>query len=126
MDIRVSEAMSKDMGTRLTDSIIEALAGSGKFNVVTRTQRNMILKKKGFKQSECASEGCAAEVGRIIGVKKMIAGKVSKVADMYIIKLKLFDVETAQEEKTSDRTVRGSQAELINWAKVLAGDLLVN
>jgi hypothetical protein len=66
------------------------------FNVFERNKMNKILEEQGFQLSGCTSNKCAVEIGKIIGVKKIIVGNVDKVGSIYSLNIRMVDIETGQ------------------------------
>jgi len=58
----------------LTDRLRSEMVSVGAFQVVERGQMEMILQEQGFQQTGCSSAECAVEVGKLLGVSKMITG----------------------------------------------------
>ena len=94
------------------------LVKSGLFNIMERSQMKNILKEQGFQQSGavCTDASCAVQVGQLLSVEKMIAGSVGKIGRMYILNVKLIDVETGKIVLTSDEQIKGEIEDVFNIA----------
>jgi hypothetical protein len=93
----------------LTDRLREVLLDSGQFVLVDRSQMEAVLEEQALQQTGCTSQECAVQVGRILGVRKLVAGKVVKISeDVWLLTALLVDVETAQTLK-----VRAAQGRLL-------------
>ena len=86
----VSEAESKLFVDYLSGHIVD----SGKYHVIDRGQRELILEELQFSQTGCTDESCQLEIGKILQAKEIIIGSLGKIGSKYIITMKLIDVET--------------------------------
>lgn len=77
------------------------LFNTNKFIVVEREKMDEILKEQGFQLSGCTSNECAVEVGKLLGVRQIVAGIVGKIGKLYTISIRLIDVESGKLLKTA-------------------------
>ena len=84
-----------ETGSSVADFIQTALYRTGRFNIVERKSIEKILKEQAFQKTGCTSTDCAVEVGKILNVNNIITGSVAKTGQMYIISIRLVDVETS-------------------------------
>jgi TolB-like protein len=49
-----------------------------------------------FQQTGCTSAECAIQIGKVLAVKKMVVGTVSRLGKKYFITVRMVDVETSQ------------------------------
>jgi hypothetical protein len=80
----------------LTERFRFELMKTGRFDVMERNEMNVILEEQAFQQTGCVDQSCAVEAGRLIAVKKMVAGTISKVGGIYSLNVKMLDVETGR------------------------------
>ena len=52
-----------------------------------------IMKEQNFQLFGCTSDECAVEVGKIVGVKQIIDGSISKVGDVYSVLISIISME---------------------------------
>jgi hypothetical protein len=98
----------------LTNQLRADLLKTGRFVVVDRSQINQILDEQAFQQSGCTSEECAVQVGRILGIEKIISGTVTKVsADLWQVSAILVEVETAETLRAETLNHQGSFPDLL-------------
>lgn len=91
-----------------SDKFREELFNSGKFTLVDRSQMDIILKEQALQQSGCTNQECAVKLGRILGVKKIITGQITKPNyDFWQVSINIIDVETAQILKIASETQKG-------------------
>ena len=55
---------------------------------------------KGFQQTGCTTNECIVEVGKLIGVEKIIGGSISQVGNIFSISSRIVNVETGEIEKS--------------------------
>jgi hypothetical protein len=96
MDLQAVQATPAEVQA-LTDRLREVLHKSGRFKLVERGQMDAVLNEQALQQTGCTSQECAVQVGRILGVRKLVVGKVVKVSDeVWLLSAALVDVETAE------------------------------
>lgn len=90
-------ASTKAQASAMTDRLREELLRTGIFVLVNRDQIDELLKEQAFQQTGCTSQECAVQVGKVLGVRKMVSGRVTKLDDQHwLLTANLTDVETAQ------------------------------
>ncbi len=92
----------------LSDRLRIEIFKVGIYQVLEREKMNRILDEMQFQLSGCTSDECAVEVGRIVGVQKIIAGSISKVGEYYSVSVRLIDVETGKIEATALEDIEGT------------------
>jgi hypothetical protein len=92
--------------------------------MVERNQMSEIMEEQGFQQSGCTSAECAAEIGALLGVQKMITGSFGKIGNTYTIEARMFAVETGQTQKTVSKTYKGEVDGLLPQIQIVAWELV--
>jgi tetratricopeptide (TPR) repeat protein len=72
-----------------------------------------ILQEQGFQQSGCTSNECIVEVGRLIGVEKIVGGSISKVGNLYSVSARIVSVETGEVLKAVSYDHGGKLSDLL-------------
>ncbi len=81
----------------LSDRLREELLRTGQFTMVDRSQMEAVLEEQAFQQIGCTEQECAVQVGQILGVRKIVAGKLTKLSErLWQISCIIVDVETAE------------------------------
>jgi hypothetical protein len=70
------------------------------FEVTDRYDQEYLLKKKDFTIENCYGKLCLVEVGKMLGVDKMISGSIDTYGETILLTLNLIDVATSTTEKT--------------------------
>jgi hypothetical protein len=78
--------------------------------VVDQQHQDEIIKAQNFQVSDRADRATAVRLGRILGVRKMVFGRLSRLGTSFSLNLLLVDVETAAQEGT--RETRCANCEL--------------
>ena len=97
--------------TRLSKSDEYINAGYPEYNIVERSEMNKILSE--FEFSQCVSDSCAIEFGRMLSADRMIFGLVGKIGGTYTFSIRMIDVETAKSIYIARKHYRGPVDELL-------------
>lgn len=82
----------------MTDRLRFELLKTKRFEVMERNEMNLILQEQAFQQTGCVDQGCAVEAGKLIAVRKVVSGSISRVGGIYTVNAKLLDVESGRVE----------------------------
>jgi len=91
-----AEGVSKSDARIISDRLRTDLFNTNMFTVIEREKVSEVLKEQGFQLSGCTSNECVIEVGKLIGVQNMVAGKIGKIGTMFTINVRIIDVETGK------------------------------
>ena len=108
----------------VTDLMRTELVNTGAFNILDRANMDAILAEQKFQNSGCTEQDCAAQIGKLLNVTKMVAGTMSKLLDSYHITVNLVDVQTGKILASHDAEAVDSKG-LREACKALAQKLLV-
>ncbi|MEZ0371149.1 MAG: CsgG/HfaB family protein [Candidatus Sericytochromatia bacterium] len=88
------EVTPAEAGT-LTDRLRAHVIHAGRYQVLEREKMQAILKEQGFQQSAaaCAGQDCSVRLGRLLGVRYLLSGSLSRVGGLYVLNARLLDVE---------------------------------
>lgn len=111
----------------ITDRMREVLLKTGRFTMVDRSQMEAILNEQALQQHTCAEEECAVAAGRILGVSKIVTGKVVKFSDSaWQVSALMVDVQTAETVSADSVRHQGDVFSLLDHQVPLLGDRLVS
>jgi len=127
MDLNCGTVLNKENCIALTNVVINAVVNLKKYSVVDRANRDKILAEAHFQQTTCVDERCTIEMGRQLGVGRMVVGSVSKLGNTYLVNLQLLNVETAAvDESATEKCDKCSLEKLIDTvgdvARILMGE----
>ena len=108
----------------IADRLRFHLGNLGVFRVLERNRMEAILQEMGFQLSgACDTEECLTQIGRILGVSKMVAGSVSKVGEIYALQVRLVDIASSEIERQAISDVEGIEAVLLEGTEDVARQL---
>lgn len=108
----------------LTQKLESELIQTKALIMVEKNQMSEIMEEQGLQDSSCTSQECAAKIGNILGVQKMVTASFGKIEDTYTIEARLFTVESGETEKIVSKTYKGegdslqTQIQIIGWELV--------
>ncbi|MBL7010582.1 MAG: hypothetical protein ISR82_05125 [Candidatus Marinimicrobia bacterium] len=108
----------------LTQRLGSELVQTNALIMVERNQMSEIMDEQGFQQAGCTSAECAAEIGALLGVQKMITGSFGKIGNSYTIEARMFSVESGKTEKTVSKTYKGEVDGLLTEIQIVAWELV--
>ncbi len=73
---------------------------TNQFNIYEREKLYKILEEINLQLTGCTDTECAVEIGEIVGVKKVVLGRIDQINKDYYISIKLINVETSKIEKS--------------------------
>jgi len=122
IDIQCGEGVNKNLSAPLTNVIIDELVKIGTYTVIDRANRDKILSEQGFQQT-CHVGECVVEMGRLLGVGKIVVGNIDLVGSAYLINLQLINVETAAVENSVNKKCKCDEEGLIDAIRGAAAEL---
>jgi len=103
-----SENVSAGDARIVTDRVRTALVDYNLFDVVEREKFDEILKEQGQQLSDCFSDECVIELGRMAGAKYMVAGRVSKSGSGFYLSARIIDVGSTKMMAKKDIMLRSN------------------
>ncbi len=126
MNIAVADFTGKNVSQAdasiVADFMRTELVNTGLFNVMDRNNMEIVLAEQKFQTSGCTEQQCAVEMGKLLNVKKMIVGSLSKLLEVYYITVNVVDVETGKITASFDSSA-GSSKELREACKEISKKL---
>ena len=108
----------------LTQRLGSELVQTNVMIMVERNQMSEIMDEQGLQQSGCTTAECAAEIGALLGVQKMITGSFGKIGNTYTIEARMFSVESGTTEKSVSKTYKGEVDGLLPQIQIVAWELV--
>jgi TolB-like protein len=98
LTLKNADGVTKDQASLITDYLRTALYNTGKLDIMERERMQEILKEHNMASSEmCADESsCIIEMGQILGVRQLVSGSIGKVGSIFLINLRVIDIQTAR------------------------------
>jgi len=69
-----------DIGKGMADQVVDGLVNDGSFRVIERKKLDTVLAEQDFQQSDRADPHGAAKIGKVLGVRYIVAGSITKFA----------------------------------------------
>ncbi|MCD6579337.1 PDZ domain-containing protein [bacterium] len=99
IDIKAKAGISDDLASTISDYLRTKLLNTNRYIMVTRANMTEILKEQNFQQSGCTTQECAVQMGKLLGVSKIFTGSLGGVGSIFLINIKMLNIETGQIEK---------------------------
>jgi TolB-like protein len=126
-NVAVSDFVAKNtsaMDASITaDFFRTALIKSNTCDVIDKSDMDLILAEAKFQQSGCTEADCAVKLGKILNVKYMYVGSLSRMGHTYFISINLIDVETGRIIKSEDGEAESAE-QIKNITKLIANKLI--
>jgi hypothetical protein len=117
----ISEKQMDALGDLLANEIREL----GNYRVIGKSDIRAAIDFESQKTLlGCTDEACIAELGGALGVRYVVVGNISMFGDLYLLNLKILDVEKIRVAKGLSRKVSGGEAKLIDALSVAARELM--
>ena len=92
----------------IIDELVANTVNDRVFSMVDRQQLDAIRAEQNFQMSGEVDDDSAQELGRILGAQTIISGAVSKIGDMYRLRVRALDVQSARIEGQFNRNISSS------------------
>lgn len=125
MDL-TGEGVSNSESRIITSRLRTNLVNTDKFTVVEREKMEEILEEQGIQLSGCTSNECVVEAGKLLGVRRIVAGEFGKIGSLFTISIRMIDVQTGRILRTATEDCECRIEDVLtisidNVAKRLAG-----
>lgn len=98
----------------MSDRLREELLNTGKYTLVDRQQIENVLKEQALQQTGCTSTECAVQVGKVLGVRKLVTGRITKIDEQqWLLSANMIDVETAETQRAPTLPFEGTYFALL-------------
>jgi hypothetical protein len=88
----------------LADALASSLQGTGKVRLLERSQMDRILGEQGLQASgACENGDCVVETGKLLGVERLVVGRLTRLEGVLQLDTRLVDVGTGEVLATSSR-----------------------
>ncbi len=102
LDFTGTEISESELGA-LTDYFSGYIVETKKFDVIEIEERDRILSELQFSMTGCVDQSCQLEIGRLLQANQIIVGSVGKIADYYMLNVKMLEVETGKTLKSQSK-----------------------
>lgn len=118
--------VSEDVATNLTQVLSSEIKRIEGATVVGKADIAAMLELEADKAALGCSDdtACLAEIGGALGVERIVVGHVGKVADSYVVSLRLIATREALVENRVSETFRGLESQTLNAVRYAGRRLL--
>lgn len=97
--------VKEDTASSTTALLDDALLKTGYFEIAARTELSKILREQGLTEAGAVTEEKAVRIGKLLGVEKVVLGKVSKIGAKIQLSVRLISVNTANTDGAAEKVV---------------------
>jgi len=127
MTLKNASGITTGEAELITDRLGVELFNTGRVNVMERNQMQEVLKEQGFQQSgTCSDEACLVEMGQMLGVQFLVSGSIGKLGSMYMINLRVINVNTAEIAHVVSEDINGGIEQVVGRLKGIAQQLVTS
>jgi TolB-like protein/opacity protein-like surface antigen len=123
VDFQAKEGISENLASTISDYFRTQLFNTNKFILVTRESMDLILKEQNFQVSGCTSQECVVQMGQMLGVSKVFTGTLGTVGSIYLLNIKMLNIETGEMEKAASEKVTGGKEGLLEAIEIIAAKM---
>ncbi|MBI4979709.1 MAG: hypothetical protein HZC28_19685 [Spirochaetes bacterium] len=105
LDFQAGAGVAAGDAKTITDILRSELVSSKQYLLVEREKVDKIMSEQGFQNSGCTESECAAKVGKLLNIQKMLFGTVSKLGTKYYVIANMISVETAAVERSVKKSI---------------------
>jgi TolB-like protein len=114
LTLKNSNGVTNGEAEILSDRLRNEFFSTGIVEVMERDQMQNILNEQGLQQSGlCTDEGCMVELGKMLGVKRLIAGSIGKLGSIYMLNVRSIDVSTGKIDCAVTNDVKGEIEDVV-------------
>lgn len=114
LTLKNSNGVSIGEAEIISDRLRNDFFTTGRVDVMERDQMQSILKEQGLQQSGiCTDEGCMVELGKMLGVKRLIAGSIGKLGSMYLLNVRSIDVSSGKIDCAVTDDIKGEIEDVV-------------
>ncbi len=125
MEFASKGGISQKQMDALGDLLANEIRDLGSYRVIGKSDIRAAIDFEAQKTlMGCTDAACIAELGGALGVRYVVVGNISLFDDLYLLNLKILDVENIRVAKGLSRKVSGGQSRLIDALSQAARELM--
>ncbi|MEW6041997.1 MAG: CsgG/HfaB family protein [Elusimicrobiota bacterium] len=98
MDLSAAEGISASDVVTISELLRTAIINTNTFIIIERGKLEQVQVELGFQQTGCTEQDCAVKIGKMLNARKVVVGSVGKLGTVYIVNIRIVDVETSKVE----------------------------
>ncbi len=107
----------------VTGWLRDELFKGGTYRVLERKAMESLMTEQALQQTGCTDSDCAVKLGKMLGVQRMLLGTMGKFDDVYVVNVRLVDVENGAvlgSESAKGRTIDEVESGVRKLARALS------
>jgi len=125
LDLKADIDKSKELAAPLSNALRESLMKTGYFKIVDRASMDSILKEQSFSLTDCTSNECVIQIGKLLAVDRIVTGGISRIGDSWYLSASVTNVESGVIETTESETCNCPEEDLLLAVNTLAKKLAI-
>jgi hypothetical protein len=118
LDLKARTGIDKMTVSSLTDYTCTVISELGNYDVIGKDDMQAMLEHISDKQLlECDDTKCLTTIGGALGVGLLVSGNIGMVGKVYLINLKLIDIENAKVKNRLSEEYQGDETGLVGQLK---------
>lgn len=98
----------------LSDRFATEFDRCGQYTIVARSKMREILDEQRFQSADsCSAAACAVEAGKLLGVRHMVYGTITRLGQLYSVNSFIVDVETGAQLRSATTDLRAGIEEML-------------
>lgn len=95
LDFNARGGVSQDEAAIITDRLRSQMFQTGRYRLMERANMLSLLREQGFQQTQqnCESTDCSVALGKMLAVRQLMTGSVSRLGSIYTLSYRIVDVE---------------------------------
>ena len=118
MDLKARTGVNEMTASMLTDILCAEINELGEYKVISRDDiRAMLIHVKDQQLLGCDDTKCLAEIGGALGVPLLLYGNVGMLGGVYLVNLKLIDIDNADVVNRVSKEYTGDESGLMDLVR---------
>ncbi len=118
--------VNKDYSMVITDTLVSELVKVKGLVLVEREKIKALIKERQLSQIGLTDVSEGIELGKLLGVEKIVLGRIGKIGKEYILTVKLVNVETGEIEFQNQYSMGLNIKSIVKTTKEIVPDILKN
>jgi DNA-binding beta-propeller fold protein YncE len=119
-----AQGLAASAAAIVTGWLRDELFKAGFYRVLERKAMDALLSEQALQQTGCTDSDCAVKLGKMLGVQRMLLGTMGKFDDVYVLNVRLVDVENGAvlwSDSAKGRTIDDVEGAVRRLARALSG-----
>ena len=123
LDLEI-QGLDEQWADTMTRAVMVGVISTGTYTVIDQASRDKIMAEQEFQCSDMAESQCRVQMGKMLGVGRLVMGDIAKPGNSYLVTLQLVRVQTGEILRIEEYRCPCVADDLYEAMKVLAGRLM--